>query len=150
MAKSMCSATPTPSRSAIRISWAPEWFARVYAGQNPPFHYKWGVLLDMVGSKDLKIHEETNSVTWEDTKPLVDQIWGVANKLHVNEFIPRKRYEIRDDHLKLHDIGGIPTCDIIDFDYPAWHTERDTPDQCSALSLAKVGWVLDEWLKQAQ
>lgn len=140
-----------------------EWFARVYAGSEPPpagtpinpaepprtFHYKWGVLLDMVGSKDLKIHEESNSWAWEDTRPLVQEIWGVAGKLRVNEFIPRRRYEIRDDHLRLHDIAKIPTCDVIDFDYPYWHTEKDTPDQCSAMSLAKVGWVIQEWLKQA-
>ena len=28
-------------------------------------------------------------------------------------------------------------------------TEDDLPDRCSALSLAKVGWVVQEWLKQA-
>ena len=130
-----------------------EWFARQYAGAQGrlPFHYKWGVLLDMVGSSDLKIHEEGNSVGWDDTRPLVEEIWGVARGLRVDEFIPRKRYDVRDDHLRLHDIGGIPTCDIIDFDYePYWHTTRDTPDRCSALSLAKVGWVLEEWLKQVK
>jgi hypothetical protein len=56
--------------------------------------------------------------------------------------------------LKLNEIARIPTCDIIDFDYPRpgarqsyWHTEADQPDKCSAASLAKVGWVLLEWLK---
>jgi len=50
----------------------------------------------------------------------------------------------------------IPTCDIIDFDYPVgpggkyWHTEADTPDKCSGVSLAKVGWVLLEWLESAK
>lgn len=29
-----------------------------------------------------------------------------------------------------------------------WHTTHDTPENCSALSLAKVGWVLHEWLKR--
>ena len=38
--------------------------------------------------------------------------------------------------------------DVIDFDYPPWHTQGDTPDRCSAASLAKVGWVIREWLKE--
>ena len=55
----------------------------------------------------------------------------------------------------LHEIAKIPACDIIDFDYGRpgrresyWHTRADTPDKCSALSLAKVGWVMLEWLRQ--
>lgn len=144
---------PEPNYPGDPYSLGSEWFARQYVGLQPrlQIHYKWGVLLDMVGSKDLKIHEEGNSVGWDDTRPLVEQIWGVARELHVNEFVPRKRYDVHDDHLHLHDIGGIPTCDVIDFDdEPYWHTERDTPDHCSALSLAKVGWVIEEWLKKVQ
>ena len=73
----------------------------------------------------------------------------------MTEFIDRPyNIEIRDDHIMLHDLGGIPACDIIDFTYRSrdrrrnyWHTRADTPDKCSALSLAKVGWVVHEWLK---
>ena len=93
---------------------------------------------------------------WKDTRPLVTDIWKTAKRLGVDEFIDRTKHEVRDDHLALRNIGKIPTCDIIDFDYPNskaasyWHTEEDTPDKCSALSLAKVGWVLREWIKQAK
>ena len=61
-----------------------------------------------------------------------------------------------DDHLALREIAKIPTIDIIDFDYPRpraakyWHTTKDKPENCSALSLAKVGYVLEEWLKKAK
>ena len=65
----------------------------------------------------------------------------------MREFVPRVKHEIQDDHVPLHDLGGIPICDVIDFDYPPWHTQGDTPDKCSAASLAKVGWVIREWLK---
>ena len=126
MARSMCSTTPTPSRSAIRISWA--LMARLGAGQDPPFHYATSVCC-RYGWLDLKIHEETNSVTWEDTKPLVDQIWG-GHKLHVNEFIPRVATKFATTTMPT--ISAEFRCNIIDFDYPEWHTERDTPDQCSA------------------
>ncbi len=127
-----------------------EYFARDYAGSKPDFKYRWGVLLDMVGDTDLKIYHESNSVTWPDTRPLVDDIWRTAGRLGVKEFIPRRKYSVYDDHLRLHDIGKIPTCDIIDFDYPYWHTEGDTAEHCSPLALAKVGWVVLEWLKQVK
>jgi glutaminyl-peptide cyclotransferase len=129
-----------------------EYFARDYASQPPPYHYRWGVLLDMVGGAELRIGEEQNSWAWEDTRPLVKQIWGVAAKLGVHEFIPHRMENILDDHLRLHEDGKIPTCDVISFltYLPYWHTEQDIPAHCSALSLAKVGWVMQEWLKQAE
>ncbi len=120
-------------------------FAERYVADRPAHRYRWGVLLDMVGDADLQIYQERNSML-ADTRPLVEEIWATARRLGVREFIARKKHEVRDDHLMLHNVGGIPACDIIDFDYPAWHTRADTPEQCSALSLAKVGWVVREWL----
>lgn len=131
-----------------------DWFAREYrklqADGKAPYTYKYGVLFDMVGDKELGIFLERNSIEWEDTKPLVNQIWGVARKLGVREFIAKPKYDIRDDHLPLHDIGQIPCIDLIDFDYPHWHTEQDTADKCSGESLAKVGKVILEWLRTVE
>ncbi|REK08272.1 MAG: peptidase M28 [Planctomycetota bacterium] len=126
-----------------------EYFAREYAGTRHPYRYRYGVLLDLVGDKNLQIYPDSHSMSWSDTRPLVQQIWGTARRLGVHEFSLRGRYDIRDDHIPLHNIGGIPCCDIIDFDYPYWHTEADVPANCSALTLAKVGWVVQEWLQQA-
>ena len=123
-------------------------FARQYVRQPPASPYRWGVLLDMVGDAELHLPQEINGLRWDDTRPLVSDLWGTARRLGVREFIARRGVEVRDDHLPLHDIAGIPTCDVIDFDYPYWHTEQDTPRHCSALSLAKVGWVLEEWLRE--
>ncbi len=127
-----------------------EYFAREYAKAKPQHRYRWGVLLDMIGDSNLQIYEERNSLWWRDTRPLVADIWATAARLGVRDFIATPKYEVSDDHVTLHDIGGIPCIDVIDFDYPAWHTQRDTPDQCSALSLAKVGWVIREWLKSVE
>jgi Peptidase family M28 len=124
-----------------------EWFARDYARHPPAFRYRWGVLLDMIGDADLQIYQEQQSVAWRDTRPLVNEIWATAGRLGVDEFVPRAKYAVHDDHMPLRNIAKIPTCDIIDFDYPAWHTTNDTPFRCSGASLAKVGWVLYEWLK---
>ncbi len=126
-----------------------DYFAQDYVSHPPDYRYRWGVVLDMVADADLQIYQERFSTSWKDTKPLVTAIWDTAKRLGVREFIPQKMWEIRDDHLRLHNVGKIPTCDIIDFDYPAWHTTQDLPEKCSALSLAKVGWVIQVWLQGA-
>lgn len=122
-----------------------EYFAGEFAKKK--FRYRWAVLLDMVGDSDLRLFQERSGIEWEDTRPLVKDIWATAARLGVREFVARPMQRIDDDHVMLHEIAGIPCIDIIDFDYPPWHTEGDTPDKCSALSLAKVGWVMLEWLK---
>ena len=48
---------------------------------------------------------------------------------------------IEDDHLEFL-AAGIPSVDIIDLDYTAWHTAEDTLDRVSAKSLQAVGDVL--------
>ena len=134
-----------------------EHFAKDYVA-NPPAHtYKYAILVDMVGDASLQIFQEQNSL--RNARSLVQSVWRVARKLGVREFIDRPGYEIRDDHLPLIEIAKIPAIDIIDFDYPRpgsrfgrnaaqyWHTTNDKPSNCSALSLAKVGWVIHEWLK---
>lgn len=130
-----------------------EHFARDYAANPPPHRYAAAVLLDMVGDAQLQLYQERNSVSWPDSRPIVEEIWGTAKRMGVTEFIARPKHEIRDDHLPLHEIGRIPALDIIDFDYPRstsvsyWHTEADVPAKCSADSLFKVGIVVLEWLR---
>jgi hypothetical protein len=131
-----------------------EYFARQYVQQRAKrqlhYRYRWGVLLDMVGKTDLQLYEERNSLWWKDTRPLVDEIWATAARLGVREFVAKPKHEVSDDHVILHNIGRIPCIDVIDFDYPPWHTQGDTPERCSPQSLAKVGWVIREWLKTAK
>jgi Peptidase family M28 len=124
-----------------------EHFAKDYATKPPAHKYRWGVLMDMVGDANLKIYEEQHSVTWRDTRPLVKEIWATAGKIGVEEFVPRVGYRVLDDHLALRNTAKIPTCDIIDFDYAYWHTVGDVPQRCSGTSLAKVGWVVYEWIR---
>jgi Zn-dependent M28 family amino/carboxypeptidase len=128
-----------------------EHFARQYVADPPLHRYRAGVLLDMVGDAHMDFYQERNSLF--HARGLVNEIWDTAKRLGVREFVSRPGYEIKDDHLALNTIARIPTCDVIDFDYPRpraasyWHTQADTPDKCSPLSLAKVGWVMLEWLQ---
>ena len=133
-----------------------EHFAREYVA-NPPAHkYRCAVLVDMIGDAQLQIFREVNSMRAIPTRQLVGDIWGVARSLGVKEFVAVTRYEVRDDHLALNNIARIPAIDIIDFEYPRargenyWHTTKDVPENCSALSLAKVGWVLKTWLERVR
>ena len=123
------------------VLWFKPWFDK----ETPPDHkYVYGVLVDMIGDKNLQIYQEGYSLRYA---PQVTQsLWKTAKSLGVKEFIARRKHEVRDDHLPLNKIAGIPTCDLIDFDYPHWHLISDTPAQCSPQSLAQVGRVVTAWL----
>lgn len=124
-----------------------EYFAKWYR-EDPPenFRYVCGVLADMVADKQLAIYVEKNSLSMAPA--VTRSIWATAKRMGVKEFIGQSKYEVRDDHIALNQIAGIPTCDIIDFDYPYWHTTRDTARACSGGSLSKVGRVLLQWLTE--
>jgi glutaminyl-peptide cyclotransferase len=134
-------------RSTDKYFLGSEYFARWYR-ENPPQDYRYvcGVLVDMIADKNLAIFVEKNS--FRMAPEVTRSVWQTARRLRVNEFIDRPKYEVRDDHLALNEIAKIPTCDLIDFDYSYWHTTRDTPRNCSAASLGKVGRVLLQWLQE--
>ena len=71
----------------------------------------------------------------------MDLIWHTADSLQLDGFVDSVGYHVIDDHLPFV-LNGIPAVDLIDFDYPAWHTVADTPDKVSARSLEAVGRVL--------
>lgn len=127
-------------------------FARQYAAGRKSgettWNYRAGLVLDMVADADLEICQEVNSVRWPDTRPVVDEVWDVARRLGVRQFVARPKYEVEDDHVPLRNLGRIPTADIIDFEYPAWHTTRDTAAACSGESLEAVGSVVLQWLRE--
>lgn len=108
-------------------------------------HYAYGIVLDMVADKDLGINQEQYSL--EFAPRLVRDVWSVARALKVPQFRDRVGIAVSDDHLPLYD-GGIPAIDIIDFEYPHWHTTRDVPENCSAASLEAVGKVVTAWLNK--
>lgn len=101
------------------------------------------IIVDMIGDADLNIYKERNS-----NPELTDEIWAVAKELgYESKFIPDYKYSMLDDHTPFLE-AGIPAVDIIDFDYPYWHTVQDTPDKVSAESLQAVGATLRLWVIQ--
>ncbi|HVF25113.1 MAG TPA: M28 family peptidase [Anaerolineales bacterium] len=101
------------------------------------------VIVDMIGDADLNIYKERNS-----NAELTDQIWNTAKSLgYEDKFIPEYKHSMLDDHTPFVQ-AGLPAIDIIDFDYPYWHTMQDTADKVSAESLEIVGNTLWTWVTQ--
>ena len=101
------------------------------------------VIVDMIGDADLNIYKERTS-----DQELVNEIWAVAAALGYEQtFIPEPKYSMLDDHTPFLQ-AGISAVDIIDFDYPYWHTTQDTVDKVSGQSLEIVGRTLEKWIAQ--
>jgi glutaminyl-peptide cyclotransferase len=94
------------------------------------------VLVDMVGDTDLRVLKETASTDWLKTI-----IWDVAQSQGYGRHFGAEEIAIEDDHIPYLN-AGIPAVDIIDFDYPYWHTAADTLDKTSAESLKVIGDVV--------
>jgi hypothetical protein len=100
------------------------------------------VVVDMVGDADQNIYFERNS-----NAELSAELWAIADDLgYSDNIIPEPKHTIIDDHLPFAE-RGIPSVDIIDFDYVYWHTLEDTADKVSPISLERVGRTLEVWLE---
>ncbi len=113
--------------------------ARELARRGWTDRYKFALVIDMVGDKDLHIYREGYSDQYS-TK-INDLFWKTAAELGETAFVDSVKYEIQDDHLSFM-TRNLPSAVIIDFDYTYWHTTHDTPDKCSPESLAAVGRVV--------
>ena len=110
---------------------------------NNPVQPRAVVIVDMIGDADLNIYRERNS-----DPELMDEIWSTAEGLgYGNQFISTYKFSMFDDHTPFLE-AGIPAVDLIDFDYPYWHTANDTPDKVSPESLEAVGRTLWVWVVQ--
>jgi Zn-dependent M28 family amino/carboxypeptidase len=99
------------------------------------------VIVDMIGDADLNIYLEKNS-----NAAIRAEIWSTAESLgYADKFINQEKFSMLDDHTPFLE-AGIPAVDLIDFDYPYWHTTQDTPDKVSAESLHVVGDTLLHWI----
>jgi glutaminyl-peptide cyclotransferase len=101
------------------------------------------VILDMIGDSSLNIYYERNS-----SKEISQSIFETAAQLgYQDEFIEQYKYSMMDDHTPFLQ-RNIPAVDLIDFDYPYWHTTADTADKVSARSLQIVGDTIWTWLQK--
>ena len=106
------------------------------------------LLVDMIGGRDLTIKREKNSTPW-----LTDMVWSTAARLGYKNTFVSAETSIEDDHLPFL-ARKAAAVDIIDLETPQregfWHTNADTLDKVSPVSLAIVGHVLIEVVPQLE
>jgi len=101
------------------------------------------VVVDMIGDADQQLFLERNS-----DPALQMRLWEIGATLgYTDTYISEYRWTMYDDHVPFAQ-QGIVAVDIIDFDYPYWHTTQDTRDKVSAASLERVGRVIEVWLEE--
>ncbi len=122
----------------------------IYFSKNIPIKgIKEGIILDMVGDKELSLPIERNSLSFHGK--LVRALWDRAKHLELSAFKGVVGPAIYDDHVPLYEYAGIPAIDIIDFRYPNaftnyWHTMDDVPQNCSPKSLEQVGMLMVDYI----
>lgn len=112
--------------------------SRYFATHLPPgYRPLFAVVFDMVGDRDQQFEQEGYSL--DGAPEVVERVWSTAESIGLGRiFRPRRGQPLSDDHVPLLQ-AGIRAIDVIDFEYPYWHTTADTPDKLSAESLANVG-----------
>jgi Zn-dependent M28 family amino/carboxypeptidase len=95
------------------------------------------LLADMIGDADLNIERDTSSTPW-----LEEVVYEAATRLGYQSHFFARTMEVSDDHLPFMR-RGVPSADLIDFDYGYdnvfWHTPQDTVDKLSPKSLEIAG-----------
>ena len=121
--------------------------SRYYAKhQVPGAQPLYAVLFDLIADKDLQIFEEGNSLV--GAPEVVELVWDTAKDLgYAGTFVANPKHTLIDDHLELQKVG-IRAIDVVDFDYPSWHTTEDTIDKVSGASLQIVGDVAVELVRR--
>jgi glutaminyl-peptide cyclotransferase len=108
-------------------------------------HIKAFLLADMIGDRDLNVDRDLTSTPW-----LLDLVGQAAAKYGDQSYFFARRQEVGDDHTPFVQ-RGVPSADIIDFDYgydnAFWHTPQDTMDKLSAKSLTIIGDVFLETIQ---
>ena len=116
--------------------------SELFAQANPSVRPAWGILLDMVGDRDLRIPREGFSQRYAPA--VMDHVWAAARHVGAPAFLDEVGGAIQDDHIAF--LGrGIPVVDLIHTPFPdTWHTVSDLPDRVAPESLGQVGRVVVE------
>jgi hypothetical protein len=117
------------------------YFARQLQGSRPK-QLRGGILFDMVGDRSLNV-----TLPADSPPEIARDIFAAAEALKLRSFFTYLDRDMIDDHSPINAIG-IPTIDLIDFDYPWWHTAGDTIDKISPDSLQIVGSVALYYLSE--
>lgn len=135
-----------PTGSTRSAAWHPlgsKRFAEKIATYYPNGKPEAAVVIDMVCDKDL--HFVRDEFSMKHARNVTDALWKIGGTVAPDAFNGTKTVAISDDHISLQNVG-IPAALIIDYGYDAWHTTRDTIDQCSEESMAIVLETLTQYV----
>jgi glutaminyl-peptide cyclotransferase len=118
------------------------YFAKQLEKSGAAKRYRGGILWDMIGDRELTI-----TLPPDSPPRLSRDIFAAATALKARDHFTYATSNMLDDHNALNEID-VPTIDLIDFDYPPWHTAGDTMDKLSAESLQTVGAVTAYYLAE--
>jgi glutaminyl-peptide cyclotransferase len=104
--------------------------------------FRGGIVFDMIGDRSLVV-----TLPPDSPAQIAHDIFASADMLKMRDNFTYFDRGITDDHTPLNAVG-IPTIDLIDFDFPWWHTADDTIDKLSAQSLQVVGSVTVYYLSE--
>lgn len=115
---------------------------------------KYGILLDMVGAKNVKFTKEGVSMNFAPT--VMNKVWKTGQNLgYTNYFSEEKSGPVTDDHYFVNTIAHIPMIDIIGKSGETqtgfgahWHTHNDDMDIIDVKALRAVGQTLLEVIYQ--
>jgi hypothetical protein len=100
------------------------------------------IVVDFVADRNLSLPREQLS-----DPALWNRLRAAAGRVGVGRVFPDRVVSgVQDDHLPYRR-RGVPAIDLIDFDYPPWHTVGDDLDQVSPRSLDAAGEALVELLR---
>jgi glutaminyl-peptide cyclotransferase len=105
-----------------------------------PFAPEEVLVLDMIGGRGLVLDVDAHIRHHRPSSRLTTEIFGLAERLGMEPFAapkPRKSKYIISDHTPFFR-RGLPTCILIDIDYPEWHTHADLPQAMSGEALAMM------------
>jgi glutaminyl-peptide cyclotransferase len=106
------------------------------------------LLADIVGGRNSRFRRDDSSTKW-----LTDLVWEVAARLGYSGLFLNELTGIGGDDHHSFTQRNVPAVDVIDLhpgEVPYWHTPQDTLDKISAKTLAIVGHVFLESVKQLQ
>ncbi len=111
----------------------------------PNYKARFGILLDMVGARDARFHQEALSMQYAPA--IVRKVWKTGEALgYGDRFVQETKYFVGiDDHIPVNKVLRIPTIDIIEYDPatqafgPYWHTHDDSMDVIDRATLEVVG-----------
>lgn len=114
----------------------------------PGYRARYGILLDMVGAKNITFYKEYYSMGY--ASGIVEKVWQHAAKLGYSDIFKNiEEGAVMDDHIYINKFAQIPTIDIIHHDntteskfFPYWHTIKDNMEIIDKNSLNVVGRVL--------